>query len=154
MTSLPNDERYTLKPTLEQLQKFARLEGRDFDLDPCASARGGAKAETNFLEGLNRDWFGHVYVNPPFSQLMTWVEKCIEEVPRVKSITLLVPANRTEQAWWQRLWGYLVATGSTHEILWLTPRVRFGTPDDLNGTRKDNKPPFACVAVRLKGGVQ
>jgi phage N-6-adenine-methyltransferase len=44
-----------------------------FDLDPAATA-GNAKAPRFFTRadnGLEQDWFGHVWLNPPFSRSLT-----------------------------------------------------------------------------------
>ncbi len=51
------------------------------DLDPCAGL-GTAIGDTNWrIEskecGLEKDWFGFVYCNPPFSQKEQWAEKMI-----------------------------------------------------------------------------
>lgn len=51
------------------------------DLDPCAGI-GTNIGKTNWLiqdgeNGLERDWFGFVYCNPPFSQKELWAEKMI-----------------------------------------------------------------------------
>lgn len=50
-----------------------------FDLDPCAGP-GTEIAEVNWSilrgeNGLERDWFGRVWCNPPFSQKLRWAHK-------------------------------------------------------------------------------
>lgn len=52
------------------------------DLDPCA---GGVTniGGTNWWDGrsengLNKEWFGFVYCNPPFSKKEQWIEKMIQ----------------------------------------------------------------------------
>lgn len=51
----------------------------EIDLDPCAGIDTEIAAVNWALErgenGLNRDWFGFVYCNPPFSQKEIWAEK-------------------------------------------------------------------------------
>ena len=52
------------------------------DLDPCAG-NNTTIAETNWCiergeDGLERDWFGFVYCNPPFSQKEIWAKKMVE----------------------------------------------------------------------------
>jgi len=52
------------------------------DLDPCAGINT-AIAKTNWAiergeNGFERDWFGFVYCNPPFSQKEQWAQRMIE----------------------------------------------------------------------------
>src|SRR5687767_14097485 len=66
-------------------------------------------------DGLTQAWAGErVWCNPPYSTIEPWVEKAWYEwehpaedgvtwVPRrAELIVMLLPANRTEQGWWQR----------------------------------------------------
>lgn len=51
------------------------------DLDPCAGVSTYI-GKTNWAiergeNGLQRDWFGFVYCNPPFSQKEAWAQKMI-----------------------------------------------------------------------------
>ena len=73
--------------------------------------------ETN---GLESEWFGNVWVNPPFSQLKKWVEKGFEQAhsnPKVQSVVMLVPARTDTAAWWN-----YVRFG---EVRFLPGRLRF-----------------------------
>ena len=59
-------------------------------------------------DGLARSWAGQaVWCNPPFSfpNLPAWVAKAWQEWKNdgPALIVMLIPANRTEQAWWQEL---------------------------------------------------
>lgn len=52
------------------------------DLDPCAGEFTDI-GEVNWWDGrsedgLERDWFGFVYCNPPFSEKERWIERMIE----------------------------------------------------------------------------
>ena len=76
----------------------------EFDLDPCSSHRQRkrlTKKEYRFPEdnGLLLPWHGSVFVNPPFSELQTWVDRFILHGDGV----LLVPA-RVEVSWFWKLW--------------------------------------------------
>jgi hypothetical protein len=69
-----------------------------------------AKAECPFAavgpeNGLTGDWFGRVWINPPFTQMALWAAKCWRECAagRVELIDFLSPGTRCEQAWWQKL---------------------------------------------------
>jgi len=79
----------------------------DFDLDPASGSEPKPYAETRYTkedDGLAQDWFGHVWLNPPYSRTQNprWGEKAWRERERerVKSITALVPAS-TAESWWQ-----------------------------------------------------
>lgn len=52
--------------------------------------------------GLTGRWFGRVFLNPPYSNVGDWVIKASMEAALgdVELIVMLIPANRTEQAWW------------------------------------------------------
>lgn len=52
----------------------------DFDLDPCTPINAPFRhAKVNFSvvdDGLSKDWFGRVYLNPPYGKGMElWIEK-------------------------------------------------------------------------------
>jgi phage N-6-adenine-methyltransferase len=61
-------------------------------------------------DALRQDWTGErVWCNPPYSSIEPWCEKAHGEwLLRGRSyggpelIVMLLPANRTEQGWWQR----------------------------------------------------
>ena len=100
----------------------------EFDLDPCAprrrdyhTAKRGFTAED---DGLNRPWFGRVFINPPYSNLSYWVDKMVTEATsdKVSLLTALVPA-RTDTKWWHNA----VQSGAT--VLFLKGRLKFGESD-------------------------
>lgn len=75
-----------------------------FDLDPCSSPAADDIAEKRFIEnGLKREWTGCVWVNPPFSDIDPWAEKCVTETAsgRVETAILLVP-DRTDTQWYHK----------------------------------------------------
>lgn len=87
---------------------FDRVEAAvgPFDLDPCAPSTGGSpvRARVRFTElddGLSLDWFGRVFMNPPYGRaLSSWVSKAKSEADKGVVVVGLVPA-RTDTAWWQ-----------------------------------------------------
>lgn len=102
----PNDRRFTLAADLYEYMKLAGVEC--FDLD--AAAEAGHSCAPEFIDakqnGLTSAWRGErVWVNPPYSDLRSWVEKAWSEIthgiPSV--IVMLLPSNRTEQPFWQEL---------------------------------------------------
>jgi len=77
-----------------------------FDLDPASGAEPEPYAENKYTEeddGLSQDWFGHVWLNPPYGREHNndWAKKAFQESNKTKSITALVPASTSTQ-WWQK----------------------------------------------------
>lgn len=88
---------------------FFNIYVRDADFDPCPG-HGEYKLpikDRNYdHDGLSIPWRGiRVFVNPPYSNIGAWVDKCIEEVTagHCAIIELLVP-SRTDTKWFQKLW--------------------------------------------------
>lgn len=74
----------------------------NFDLDPCCTA-ATAKCKSFFTkedDGLTKNWFGNVYMNPPYGrQIVNWVRKAKTESEKGCTVVCLVPA-RTDTKWW------------------------------------------------------
>lgn len=52
----------------------------EFDLDPCGFNKH-LTAKTIFelpIDGLRENWFGKVWLNPPYSEASKWLDKMIE----------------------------------------------------------------------------
>lgn len=92
----------------------------NIDLDPasCIEANQIIQAKTIFTindDGLNQDWFGKVFLNPPYgktggkSNQALWSQKLITEycLGNVTEAILLVNAQTAEK-WFKPLWGYTV----------------------------------------------
>jgi hypothetical protein len=46
-----------------------------FDFDPCASDTSDLAEENNRLTGgLERDWYGKTFMNPPYSEVSDWMK--------------------------------------------------------------------------------
>jgi DNA N-6-adenine-methyltransferase (Dam) len=97
-----------------------------FDLDPCAAdPRPWDCARVNWsTHGLERDWFGTIYLNPPYSryEVSAWVSK----LARHNNGVALLHA-RTETEWFKPVWQHAAV------ILFLADRIHFHRP---NGTRE------------------
>lgn len=92
--------------------KIAEYEG-GIDLDPCA-APVGPIAEMNLTieppehpdiyqrDGLDADWGGVVFVNPPFSSKTEWLAKAVEEYEAGNTdlIAVVVPDSTDTISWW------------------------------------------------------
>ena len=73
-----------------------------FDLDPASGAETAPHASTRFNEeddGLSREWFGKVWLNPPFSEKTRWVRRARSEVSagRVETAVILLPVDTSTQ---------------------------------------------------------
>ena len=56
---------------------------------------------TELDDGLALDWFGHVFMNPPYGRALShWFSKAKSEADKGVMVVGLVPA-RTDTAWWQ-----------------------------------------------------
>jgi len=94
----------------------------DFNLDPCPIKPS--------FDGLKIRWYGNVYVNPPYNNIPTWLEKAKRELPNCNTIVFLLPVD-TSTKWFHN---YIVNKG----------RIRF-----IKGRLKfDKKPaPFASMII-------
>jgi phage N-6-adenine-methyltransferase len=84
-----------------------------------------------------------VYCNPPFSTLQPWIEKAWRET-LCRLIVMLIPANRTEQPFWQEfIEPYRDKNGSSLRVRFLPTRIPFLSPGE-DEIRPENSPPFGC----------
>lgn len=150
-TSRPDvDDRRT---TRELFENLTTLYG-PFTLDVAASVEN-AKCSLFFdekIDGLAQSWVGHrVWCNPPYSKIRPWVEKASQEVRLgCLSVTMLLPANRCEQAWWQDLIEPNRDRRSGMSVSFLRGRHRFERPGWVKPTKGD-RPPFGLVVVHWSG---
>jgi phage N-6-adenine-methyltransferase len=109
------------------------------------------------VSGLDNSWFTYnVWCNPPYSDIRSWVAKATSEIAKVNSVTgraygppvvvMLLPANRTEQGWWQDLIEPGRRAGDL-EVRFLRGRLRFDVPSDTYSDPRGNRPPFGCCLV-------
>lgn len=69
-----------------------------FDLDPATSLLRGRQLAPRFFtaqeDGLQQDWSGRVFLNPPFSRIHPWVERM-----RDHNNGIMLCFSRTDAAW-------------------------------------------------------
>lgn len=136
---------------------FAPLNDRfGFTIDVAAS-------DTNALlprywtvahDALSMSWAGErVWCNPPYSNIEPWLEKAWHEwvSPGADLIVMLLPANRTEQGWWQRNVEPSLRLRNTEgrsnlRVEFLAGRMRFIRPNAVIGPKGD-RPPFGCCLL-------
>lgn len=88
--------------------KSARIVMGSIDLDPASSGIANQTVKANLIytqedDGLIKEWFGNVWMNPPYSQplIYQFIEKLIES-DNIKQAIILVN-NATETKWGQLL---------------------------------------------------
>lgn len=98
ITNLENfnsDQHFTPKWIFEALNV-------EFDLDVAASELPtNVPAKNKYTEkddGLASNWFGLVWMNPPYSKPTSWIDKFIEHNNGIA----LIPVTRGK--WWDRVW--------------------------------------------------
>ena len=137
------DDRAT---TPEDFQRFSDWLG-PFTIDVAAAAHN-AKCSRYYTfadDGLRQSWEGErVWCNPPFSRIGAWVEKAWREHRYTDGIAMLLPANRTEQAWWQHwIEPHRDRPGSPLSVLFLPGRMRF-IKSGATAVGPNERPPFGC----------
>lgn len=123
-----SDERYTPQWVFDGL-------GLEFDLDPASPVGGGdcvpAKHKlTSHDDGLAAEWFGCVWLNPPFSAATPWADKFREHGHGV----FLGPIANS------RWWVDLIRDAS---LLWLCRDFAFTHPEHAG---RHSSMPLAFVA--------
>lgn len=103
------------------LDLFQRLDNEfGFELDVCAS-KDNAKCERFFTkqeDGLNQEWSGVCWMNPPYGrEIKYWMSKAVESWRSGATVVCLVPA-RTDTKWWHEF-------AMQGEIRFLQGRLRF-----------------------------
>lgn len=100
-------------------------------------------------DGLAQPWAGErVWCNPPYSDIGAWVEKAwAEHEFGAELIVMLLPANRTEQAWWQE-WVEPRRDRPTSplRVEFLRGRLRF-IAHDADCIKPNERPPFGCCLL-------
>lgn len=121
-----------------------------FTLDVAAAAHN-AKCERYFTrldDGLAQSWANErVWCNPPYSKLDAWLSKAWHELDETQGIVMLLPANRTEQGWWQRyVEPFRDRSGGRLRVVFLPGRMRFERPGVVISSKGD-RPPFGCCLL-------
>lgn len=91
-----------------------------FDLDPCAPIdRPWNMAKHHFTvedDGLEKEWFGRVWLNPPFGREAT---KWIEKLKKHGNGIALIPARTETKMFYDHIWGH------ADKIMFLKGRPHF-----------------------------
>lgn len=108
---------------------------RELDLDPCSNPRSIVVAKTAYSlevdqDGLALPWFGLVFVNGPYSNLLPWGEKLAAERANIKGAGFLVNADNSPE-WWHLLTAHL------HLRLDFNERLEFIPPEGIEPSKND-----------------
>jgi len=112
----------------------------EFTLDPCATHEN-TKCEKYFTvtdNGLEQDWFGNVFMNPPYGRdIRRWVRKAHDEVMKSNAwlVVGLIP-SRTDTKWFHR---YIYRKA---EIRFVQGRIKF-----LQNGKEAGPAPFPSMVV-------
>ncbi len=137
------DDRATPPEVFDPLHERFR-----FTIDACALPHN-AKLPAYFTpehNGLEQSWaWQRVWCNPPDSNIEPWVIKAKSEYA-AHLIVMLLPANRTEQGWWQRHIEPNRDRPGGPRVEFLPGRLRFIAHDD-DQIRPNARPPYGCCLV-------
>lgn len=122
MFSSANDNWSTPKDVYDTLDKEF-----NFDFDPCP---------LNGTNGLEINWGLRNFVNPPYSDIKTWIKKAYDEWQKGRVSVLLIP-SRTDTKWWH---DYVM---KATEIRFIKGRLKFGN--------SKNSAPFPSAIVVFDG---
>lgn len=89
-----------------------------------------------------RLWGKRAWLNPPYGRdLGKWFAKATQQVKDGVHLVCMLTYANTDTKYWQR---YVVENPYCHEVIFLTPRVRFVDPDDTN---KSNGAPKGSALI-------
>tara|TARA_R110001606_G_scaffold379211_1_gene539151 strand:- start:42 stop:569 length:528 start_codon:yes stop_codon:yes gene_type:complete len=138
---------------IESIEDYTSL---SIDLDVCCSALT-AKASSWLSiddddDGLTSKWSGVNWCNPPYSDIMPWVQKASEESVRGNTTIMLIP-DKPEVASWTQL-----ARSRADTVIHMPFRLNFLRPDgteflDKNGKKQGPKFPV-CVYIFTPQGLR
>ncbi len=101
----PGDHRCTPRRIWVAARHAAGIER--WDLDPASNAESSIPADVAWFgegdddNGLVLDWWGNVWLNPPFSAMDVWTDRSISQLALVTSLTFLGPGD-TSTMWWRK----------------------------------------------------
>ena len=133
-------EWYTPPEIIESARKVLG----EIDLDPCSCDQAQETVQATIYytmerDGLDREWWGRVFLNPPYAKHLIgeFVEKAVREADQA----IILVNNATETAWGQRL------LQKASAVCFPKTRIRFLSP---TGVKKTPLQGQMIVAVRIE----
>lgn len=94
-----------------------------FDIDPCAGPISSiATLNNRDKNGLEIDWVGRVWLNPPYSDMNPWIEKFRNSASGIALLN-----SKTDTKWFKTICSYC------YGIMFITSRIKF-----FNSTKAGN----------------
>ena len=125
-----NNEWYT---PVEYIEAARQIMG-SIDLDPASSVFGQGRIEagtyfTKENSGLDKPWFGNVWLNPPYSQplITQFIEKTIDELQNIAQLILLTHSY-TDTFWFH------LAESKAQKLCFTRGRIRFESDNGKTAT--------------------
>lgn len=120
-----SDQKFT---PLKYINSARKVFSQEITLDPASSFEANKRIKAVYIfteieNGLNQDWFGNIWLNPPYSKsvtssLLLWIDKICKEWQAQKfNQAILLTPNWTERVWFQKLWN--------HPICFTDHRIEF-----------------------------
>lgn len=88
------------------------------DLDPCADRNKLVPAQNHYTfedDGLSKEWYGRVFMNPPYSNPRVWVNKLQQEYERGQMKEAIRPSGVSEA---------IALLPASTDTKWLSPLLR------------------------------
>lgn len=139
-------------------EDFSPLHARfGFTIDAAATAENARLKRywTAEDDALAQSWAGErVWCNPPHSNVARWVGKAWWDMDNpcaaAELVVMLVPANRTEQRWWQDMVEpYRDRPKGVLRVEFLPGRMRFLAPGQTE-IGPNERPPYGCCLLIWK----
>lgn len=89
-------------------------------------------------DGLNIEWGDKNFVNPPYSNIKEWAEKCMIESKKGKTVHLLIPARTDTKYFHEFILPYA-------KIEFIKGRLKFLSLDNLS---KNQSAPFSSIICK------
>jgi len=115
-----------------------------FSLDVCAST-SNAKCSVFYTEsddGLTKPWFGTCWMNPPYSDVMSWIAKAQQVGQRDGDTVVCLVPSRTETRWWQ------LFVKHAQCVVHIRGRLQFRSDDDDANSNHSAPFPSSLVIFR------
>ena len=100
MPSITNLEQFDKDQHLTPPEIFQAL-NCTFDLDVCGYPNSYVTARSSIIlpdDGLTSEWYGMVWMNPPYSKPSPWIERFLSHNNGIA----IVPVSRGK--WWDKIW--------------------------------------------------
>ena len=128
-----SDEWYTPARYIEAAREV--MSGIDLDPASCEFANQTVKATRYYSQGENglaKEWYGRVWLNPPFARRQTpgqktnqgfWISKLLEEYQNGHvTEAILLTTCRPDTSWFPPLWQYPICF-CDHKVGFYTPEA-------------------------------